>query len=128
VLIILEAGVVALSAVLAADGDLHYLIPWLLLFGAVLLVAIIAIVVVMNIRDPTKLQLEGVTGREFIAYQRITRGDSIAGEYVERVPLPVPSGDTADIANEQGGEEVPEMEESPREPVDVPSEMEGEAE
>jgi hypothetical protein len=125
VLIILEAGVVALSAVLAADEDLHYLIPWLLLFGGVLLVAIIAIVVVMNVRDPTKLQLEGVTGREFIAYQRITRGDSISGEYVEEVPIAVSDNKAIEVAQSP---EVPEGEAGPQSLAAGAEEQGGESE
>lgn len=43
----------------------------------------------MNVRDPTKLQLGEVKGKDFLEHQQITRGDSIAGEYVEAVPSAV---------------------------------------
>ena len=90
VLVILEAGVVGSTAVLATESSLHYLIPWTLGFGALVLIGLIGVVVAMNVRDPTKLQLGRVSGREFLDYQRVTRGDSIAGEYVEEIPEAIP--------------------------------------
>jgi hypothetical protein len=63
------------------------------------LLALLAVVVAMNVRDPTKLQLGEGSGREFLDYQQVTRGDSIAGEYVESVPSaavnPLPSIEAA---------------------------------
>jgi len=86
VLIILEVGVVAVVAFLASQNDLHHLIPWAMAFGAVAFLGIVVVVVSINFRDPTKLQLGQMTGREFVDYQRVTRGDSIGGEYVEPPP------------------------------------------
>jgi hypothetical protein len=88
VLAILELGVIGALTILATDEDLHHLIPWTLAFAAVTLIGLIAIVVAINVKDPTKLQLGRVTGREFLDYQRVTRGDSIGGEYVEELPPP----------------------------------------
>jgi hypothetical protein len=87
VLAILEAGVVGASAVLASQDSLHYLVPWVLAFGGVVLVGLIGVVIAINVRDPTKLQLGQISGREFIDYHRMTLGDSAGGEYIEEVPL-----------------------------------------
>lgn len=85
VMAIVELGVVGVITVLATNDSLRYLVPWTLLFAALVLVALIGIVVAMNIRDPSKLQLGQMTGREFIDYQRLTLGDSVSGEYTEEV-------------------------------------------
>lgn len=100
VLAILEAGVIGTLAVLATNKSLHYLIPWVCGFGALILMALIVVVVAMNIRDPSKLQLGQVTAREYIEVQRMTLGDSIAGAYTEEVPT-IPAS-TSDIS-EGGG-------------------------
>jgi hypothetical protein len=87
VLAILEAGVIGATAVLATQESLRYLIPWVLAFGGVILVVLIAIVVAINVRDPTKLQLGQMSGREFIEYHRMTLGDSLGGERAEDIPV-----------------------------------------
>ncbi len=105
---LVETGVVAILLVLASQQDLHHLVPWVIGFGAVIFVAIIAVVVAMNVIDPTKLQLEPMKGREFLDYQRVTRGDSIGGDYIEKKnpkrvytePLALPEAEIADAGNE----------------------------
>jgi hypothetical protein len=87
VLAILEVGVVGAVAVLASQKELRYLIPWVLGFGAIVLVILIGIVVAINVRAPMKLQLGQVTGRELIEYEHMTLGDSLSGEYVAEVPI-----------------------------------------
>jgi hypothetical protein len=86
VLAILEAGVIGVIAVLATQHSLRYLVPWVLGFGAVVLVLLLVIVVLMNLIAPMKLQLGQVTGRELIEYERLTLGDSIGGDFVQDVP------------------------------------------
>jgi hypothetical protein len=86
VLVILEVGVIAALGVAATTDSLHPLAPWILGFGAIVLVALIATVVVMNIRAPEKLQLGELSGREFIDYYLLTQGDSATGERLESIP------------------------------------------
>ena len=93
VLGLIEIGVVAGVAVLASNKELHYLVLPVLVFGAILLVALIGIVVWMNVKAPMKLQLGKVSGREFIAYEQMTLGNSTTGEYTENVPLVIPPGE-----------------------------------
>ncbi len=101
VLAIVEAGVIGALAVLATNDSLHYLVPWVFGFAAVVLITLIGVVVTMNIRDPAKLQLGRVTAREYIEVQRMTLGDSIAGSYVEEVPaIESVTGETADVRQE----------------------------
>jgi hypothetical protein len=85
-LALLELGVAIVLGFLVSQDDLHYLVPWVIGFGAFVFVAIIAVVVAINVIDPSKLQLGQMTGREFIDYQRVTRGDSLGGEYIEAPP------------------------------------------
>jgi hypothetical protein len=92
VLAIVEVGVVAAIAVLASQKELRHLIEPVLIFGGVVLVALIGVVVTINVRAPMKLQLGKVTGREYIEYEQMTLGNSITGEYIERVPRSVTSG------------------------------------
>jgi hypothetical protein len=88
VLGLLEVGVVAVSIVLASQSSLHYLFPYVLGFGALVFITLVAIVVLINVRDPTKLQLGQVSGREFIEYQA-TVGDSASGQRAETLTLPL---------------------------------------
>ncbi len=86
VLAIVELGVVAAIGVLATQKELRHLVPWVLAFGAVILVLLIGVVVAINVKAPMKLQLGQVSGRDLIEYERMTLGDSIAGDYVEELP------------------------------------------
>jgi hypothetical protein len=112
VLAILEAGVVGVLAVLATQDSLRDLIPYVLAFAGAVLVGLIVVVVAMNLKDPSKLQLSPMTGQEFIDYQRFTLGDSIGGDYVEEVPVvrrgqPRPAGRHEELPpprNESRGE------------------------
>lgn len=89
VLAIIELGVVGAIGVLATQQGLRYLVPWVLLFGAIVLVALIGVVVAMNLKAPMKLQLQPVTGQEFIQHERLTLGDSNTSEFREDI---VPAG------------------------------------
>jgi hypothetical protein len=77
---------------LATQHELRYIIPWVLGFGAIVLVLLIAVVVAINVRAPMKLQLGQITGRELIEYERMTLGDSISGEYIEEFPRTIRLG------------------------------------
>lgn len=57
-----------------------------------MLVTLIGVVVAMNVKAPMKLQLGQVTGRDYIAYERMTLGNSTTGEYVEDVPVVISAG------------------------------------
>ena len=110
VLVILEAGLIGVLIILAADDSLHSFVPWVLGFAGIVLVALLGVVVTMNVLDPTKLQLGEVKGKDFLEHQQITRGDSIAGEYVESVPsaasidaMPAIEADTAKSIDEAEG-------------------------
>jgi hypothetical protein len=102
VLVIVEAGLLGVLVILSSNDSLNFLVPWVLAFAGLILIALLGVVVTMNVRDPTKLQLGEVKGKDFLEHQQITRGDSIAGEYVEAVPssarvdpLPAIPADTA---------------------------------
>lgn len=66
------AAVVGLAGVLASTGTAIWLIPWLVLFGATLVVAALSAVFVVALRDPSKLMLGQVTGNEYVEIQRLT--------------------------------------------------------
>jgi hypothetical protein len=57
---------------------------------------LLVVVVVAMMKDPTRLMLGEVTGREFIEYHQLTQGDSHRGESVE--PLRPIQGDGVIVA------------------------------
>src|SRR5688572_24618872 len=72
------AAAVAIVLALAANDASTYLIPVVLIVAAVIVVAIILGVLLMAVKDPSKLMLGQVTGDEFIrVQQQVMLGDSI---------------------------------------------------
>jgi len=110
VLIILEAGLIGVLIILAAYS-LDSLIPWTLGFAGLVLIALLGVVVTMNVIDPAKLQLGEVKGKDFLEHQQVTRGDSIAGEYVEPSPLGGIPGPSSAIPVEAKGDLSPDEDE-----------------
>ncbi len=91
VLGILFTGVIGAIAVLASSKVGTWLIPWLLVFLAVLVVALIGGVFILNARDPSKLMLGQITGTEYAVINRASLGDSLTGERVEMLLTQQPS-------------------------------------
>lgn len=87
VLAIAVAGAVGLVAVVGRY-DLAETFIWVaLVFVAVIFIAILFEVFRHIRRDPTRLMLGEMSGREFAEYQRMTMGDSLTGEVVETTAL-----------------------------------------
>ena len=80
VLVILGGTAIGAVAVLASTKLDLWLIPWCLLAAAIFFVGLVVVVVVINIKDPSKLMLTKVTGKEYAEIQRYTIGDSLMGE------------------------------------------------
>jgi hypothetical protein len=99
--LLLIDGVVtaALTVPCASVSALNYLVPWVLGFGAFVFLGIVAVVIGLNIKDPSKLQLGEVTSRDYIQIQheKAIRGDSIGGQYLE----PKPAGDQMQVTDSQ---------------------------
>jgi apolipoprotein N-acyltransferase len=72
--------------VLASKKDLQHLVPWVLVLAFLLVVAILGGVYMIVWRDPTRLQVTQMTGPEYTEYQRLTIGDSVAGDELSRDP------------------------------------------
>jgi hypothetical protein len=91
-LVIVVAAVAVAAGICATSSSLHYLVPWVLLFGAVSLVVIVGVVIWLNVKDPSKLQLGEVTSRDYVQIQqaKAIRGNSIGGEFKEAKPTGVP--------------------------------------
>lgn len=87
VLAILVGGAVS-AAVALGGGDYRFLIPIIFLFVGVVFIVLVAIVVLAMWRDPTRLMLGRMTGREYIDFVRLTQGDSRHGEVDRRFVLP----------------------------------------
>jgi hypothetical protein len=87
VLGIVATACVAATGVLASrdSTDGYALLP--LAFFALFTVAMFVAVWWVLVKDPIKLQLGHVTGREYIDYQKLTLGDSIAGDEVRTLPV-----------------------------------------
>lgn len=84
-LVVIVALVFACSPVIAAlDGDEKRLVPWVLGFVGVVIVAIIGIVLFVALfRNPMRLQLQPVTAGDYVEHERIkgTLGDNVRGPH-----------------------------------------------
>ena len=80
----------------ASSSDLHWLLIPVLLFVALGSVALVWAVLRLAREDPTPLVLGEMTGGDYIAHRKLTKGDSTSGEYIE-LPSTTPSGDPEDI-------------------------------
>jgi hypothetical protein len=74
------ATIVALVGTLATTEVYTEAIPYLLGFGALLLVLLLGGVFAVTLADPSKLMLGQVTGMEYAEIQRVQLGDSRTGE------------------------------------------------
>jgi choline-glycine betaine transporter len=79
VLALLVFGCSALVGVLAKT-DAAWLIPWVLLFAAIVFVVILLVVVIAMLRDPSKLMLGELRGTEYLRVQTARLGDSTRGD------------------------------------------------
>lgn len=78
---LLFAGTVSCVAVLASSGTDTFLIPWLVVFCAIVLVLLLSGVFIITLIDPSKLMLTQVSGADYLAIQqRTVVGDSLSGE------------------------------------------------
>jgi hypothetical protein len=84
-------------AVLARTSEFHALVYIVLGVTLAFALGIVGSVLLIALKDPTKLMLGQVSGKEFIEYQRLTQGDSLAGEFVETVAY---RGSAAAVARE----------------------------
>lgn len=94
----------------ASTSGLHWLVLPTLLFVGVGAVALVWAVLHLAREDPTPLVLGEITGDEFIANRKVTKGDSVSGEYVELAPArPGPPETIEELPNgEQGNaQELP---------------------
>jgi len=81
---ILVAGSGA-AAVGLANTDKSGLVPYILVFIAVITVALGVAVLVITWKDPSRLMLGQVSGREYAAIRYIAQGDDASGERLERL-------------------------------------------
>ena len=87
VLGILLGATVTAVAILAKAHVREDLIPWLLGFAAIMVLALVMGVFIVTIIDPSKLMLTQVTGTEYAAIQRhVVVGDSATGERIGLEP------------------------------------------
>lgn len=85
VLCIVNTGGITLIGLLAGTESLHFLIPWVLSFLALVDLGIIGGIFAVTCFDPTKLMLGQVTGNEYLANRKLTLGDNEQGEYIEEI-------------------------------------------
>jgi hypothetical protein len=78
--------------ILAKTNTMTNLIPFILGFGGVVFVLVLAGVFIVMLADPTKLMLGQVSGTEYFEGHRIRLGDSERGEHVETILGPGTSG------------------------------------
>jgi hypothetical protein len=80
----------------SSDGP----IPFILLFDALITVALGAAILVITWKDPSRLMLGPVTGREYESIRRLHLGDNRVGEH--RQPV-VPALQTVEVEEESEG-------------------------
>jgi hypothetical protein len=72
-------------------ASLRYIVPSVLIaFLAIFLLVLISVMVIA-LKDPSKLMLGQISGRDYAEIQKITLGDSSSGERVERMIVTPPS-------------------------------------
>jgi hypothetical protein len=88
VLAIVIIGAVGAVTALAETHTMTYLIPWILVFAGVVIVALLVGVFVLTIVDPSSLMLGQVTASDYVAIHRLRLGDSDMGERESTLVLP----------------------------------------
>jgi hypothetical protein len=81
------AATVLISSIWILEGtsSLRYLIPVILAVFLALFLFVLISVIVITVKDPSKLMLGQISGRDYAEIQKITLGDSSSGERVESV-------------------------------------------
>lgn len=85
---IVGALALGLAFALAGTDSLHYLIIGMVIFAALVVCVVLGVVIYFAGKDPSKLQLERVSAKDYIAIQSM--GDDTYGEYIE-LPGTTPS-------------------------------------
>ena len=91
VLGIVVAGASVALGIFSRTPALHNLITPILLFVAVLIVALLVGVFITAWKDPTVLMLGEISGEAFIENRKLTLGDSVFGETRENIQVAVAS-------------------------------------
>ncbi len=85
------AGTTAVAAIafIAGVDKLRYLVPVILIVFLVVFLSVMIVVMVLSWKDPSKLMLGQITGRDYvlIQQQKMTLGDSTSGEHVDEVSV-----------------------------------------
>jgi hypothetical protein len=117
------AGMVGIAAtvlifviwLLEKSANLRYLIPIVLTVFLAIFLFVLVGVMLIALKDPSKLMLGQISGRDYAEIQRVTLGDSRSGEHVENVMIipPSPSMITVDAAvTESNRPESPQLDAS----------------
>ena len=78
--LVLVASALIVAALITSD-EYGWLIPWILIFAGVLVVALVVGVFAVSLSDPSRLMLTQVTGSEYAEIQRfVVLGSSATGE------------------------------------------------
>jgi hypothetical protein len=96
---ILASATVFSVLFLSEKSKLYYLIPIVLMVFIVVFVLITGAVLLIGWKDPSKLMLGQITGRDYALIQRLTLGDSNAGERVDNVIVEV--GEISQLGQEK---------------------------
>jgi hypothetical protein len=85
---ILISGSVFAVGIFARVRELQWLIPPVLWFCAIVIVALLGGVFITAWKDPTILMLGQITGDVYIENRRLTLGDSVGGEFTHLLGSP----------------------------------------
>jgi hypothetical protein len=108
----ISAGVTMIVADLIHGRGINPYVTGALIFLGVLTAFVVIGVYIVMIKDPSKLMLGTITGKEYSEIQQLTQGDNVSGERIEMI-LPPGVDAIADLPGDSG---VPSQ--SPDERVD----------
>jgi hypothetical protein len=80
---------VAAIGLLAGNARFGYLIPIILIIFVFIFLLVTITIMRIAWKDPSKLMLGRITGKDYAVIQRLTLGDSNAGEFVEAVVVDI---------------------------------------
>jgi hypothetical protein len=83
------AATVLISAIwlLERTPSLRYLVPITLVVFLMIFLFVLISVLVITMKDPSRLMLGQISGRDYAEIQKVTLGDSSSGERVESVKV-----------------------------------------
>jgi hypothetical protein len=82
---IFAALTISITWLLAGTSSLHYLIPIIVGIFVLFFFLVVLAVVMIAWKDPSKLMLGQITGRDYVLIQQLTMGDNVSGDRTDNI-------------------------------------------